>query len=123
MWKQAPEILGEEKIRRYENFKKLLTHIQTEEIAYARGKMKELRSALKKGESAAETFVKFNKIDDIALEGYQGIYEDLKLDQIATGKGLERRLFIKTADGESRSTVFDALEVWDTYIGFEEEIQ
>ena len=119
----SPEILGEEKIRRYENFKKLLTHIQTEEIAYARGKMKELRSALKKGESAAETFVKFNKIDDIALEGYQGIYEDLKLDQIATGKGLERRLFIKTADGESRSTVFDALEVWDTYIGFEEEIQ
>ena len=118
-----PGVWKKEKARRYENFKKLITNLQTAEIAYARGKMKELRSALKKGEQAAEVFVKFNKIEDIALVGYQGIYEQPETDQVATGKGLERKLFLKTADGMKRSTIFDALEVWDTYIGFEEEKQ
>ncbi len=119
-----PEIWENEESRRYENFKKLITNLQTEEIAYARGKLKELRSALKKGKEAAEIFVKFNKIEDITLEAYQGIYKKTETDKVATGIGLERTLFLDTNQKtEKRSTIFDALEVWDTYLGFEEEKQ
>ena len=43
---------------------------------------------------------------------------------MATGIGLERTLFLDTNQKtEKRSTIFDALEVWDIYLGFEEEKQ
>lgn len=116
----SSEIMKKEKIRRYENFKKLITAIQKEEISYARGKMKELRNVLKQGKESTASFIKFNKIDQIALESYQGIYEDVTTEKIGSGQGLERKIFIKTNDEIERATIFDALEVWDTYIGFEE---
>ena len=68
--------------------------------------------------------MKFNKIEDITLEAYQGIYKKTETDKVATGIGLERTLFFDTNQKTvKRSTIFDALEVWDTYLGFEEEKQ
>lgn len=119
----SDKIMKKETIRRYENFKKLILAIQDEKIAYARGKMKELRTVLKEGETAATSFTKFNKLDEIALEGYQGIYKEVSTDKIASGEGLERKLFVRTQDNVERAAIFDALEVWDTYIGFEEAEQ
>lgn len=119
----SDKIVEKETIRRYTNFKKLILSIQNENIAYARGKMKELRTVLKEGKSAVVSFTRFNKLEGIGLEGYQGIYEKVSTDKIASGEGLDRRLFIETLDGIERSTIFDALEMWDTYIGFEEAEQ
>ena len=119
----SDKIMKKETIRRYENFKKLILAIQDEKIAYARGKMKELRTVLKEGETASAFFTKFNKLDEIALEGYQGIYKEVSTDKIASGQGLERKLFVRTQDNVERAAIFDALEAWDTYIGFEEAEQ
>lgn len=116
----APEIWKKEPVRRYDNFKKLITAMKKKNIAYARGKMKELRAAIKRGSESAEFFMRFNKIEDIALESYQGIFESVKTDRIGSGQGLDRKVFVKTSDGRERALVFDALEILDTYIGFEE---
>ena len=98
----SDKIMKKETIRRYENFKKLILAIQDEKIAYARGKMKELRTVLKEGETASASFTKFNKLDEIALEGYQGIYKEVSTDKIASGQGLERKLFVRTQDNVER---------------------
>ena len=121
-------ILEKEPVRQYSNFKKLVNRVQNNEIIYARGKMKELRNALKQGERTAESFVYFNKMEDVMLENLQE--NTYHCDQIASGEGLERKLFIKikegkndSTDGEKHSVIFDALEICDTYIGFKEERQ
>ena len=114
------EINKKEPVRNYANFRKLITKIQSNEIAYARSKMKELRSVLKRGEESARYYLKFNKIEDLSLESYQGIYEKVSMDQIGSGKGLRREVFIKTADGVDRSLLFDALEISDTYIDLDD---
>ena len=105
-----------EPVRNYANFRKLVKKIQNNEISYARGKMKELRSVLKRGEKATGYYLEFNKIEDIMLESYQEIYKKISIDQIGSGKGLERKIFLETADGMERSILFDALEVSDTFI-------
>ena len=124
-WKS---ILEKEPVRQYSNFKKLVNRVQNNEIIYARGKMKELRNALKQGERTAESFVYFNKMEDVMLENLQE--NTYHCDQIASGEGLERKLFIKikegkneSTDGEKHSVIFDALEICDTYFGFKEERQ
>ena len=88
----------------------------------------EIRNALKQGERTAESFVYFNKMEDVMLENLQE--NTYHCDQIASGEGLERKLFIKikegkndSTDGEKHSVIFDALEICDTYIGFKEERQ
>ena len=71
---------------------------------------------MKRGEKATGYYLEFNKIEDIMLESYQEIYKKISIDQIGSGKGLERKIFLETADGMERSILFDALEVSDTFI-------
>jgi hypothetical protein len=63
------ELMECEQIRRYDNFKKtseiLKRDTQTGKIP--RGKLKELRNALKEGEQSAEYYMKSNLIYDLAL--------------------------------------------------------
>lgn len=120
------EILEKEKIRQYANFKKLLTKIINDknvENRYSRSKIKEMRNAIKQGETVAEAFMRFNNISDISFDAYQGIYTSPDINNIGTGKELERKLFIKTYDQIERSVVFDAIELLDTYIELKDEFE
>lgn len=114
----APEtVRTEEPIRWYRNFRRLARSIRQGEITYARGKMKALRGVLKCGRAETEYYLKFNRIEKLALDCYQGIYKEIKYDEgIGTGEGLEQKIYVKTRDGNVRSLIFDAIEVSDTYI-------
>lgn len=116
------EIWEKEEVRRYDNFRTLITNLQSKEIAYARGKIKEFREALKDGEQAAWYYLKNNLIDDFAMLGYAGIYTNLKYDRLFTGEGQDRKLFIETTDGKERSLFFDAIELLDTYVKLENSL-
>ena len=110
------EIWDREKIRRYENFRTLVTNLQSDQIAYARGKIKEFCAALKEGEQTAWYYMKNNLMDELALVGFADIYEEVKNDRLFTGRGLDRKIFAQTADGKDRALFFDAIEMLDTYI-------
>ena len=113
----APEeILEKEPIRQYAKFRKLEKNILNNEIAYARGKVKQLRGMLKQGEKEANHFMKFNQIEDLVLESYQGIFVDIDYTHTFDGDGLERKIFVKTYDQVERSILFDAIELLDTFV-------
>jgi hypothetical protein len=113
------ELMECEQIRRYDNFKKtsqiLKRDTQTGKIP--RGKLKELRNALKEGEQSAEYYMKSNLIYDLALIDYEG--KKIDTDKIASGKGMDRKVFVQTADGKERSLLFDSIEIMDTYISLD----
>ncbi|MBQ9887300.1 MAG: hypothetical protein IJM37_10665 [Lachnospiraceae bacterium] len=112
----ADEIMTKEKIRQYEKFRKLISGFIDEDMDYARGKLKSLRGILKEGEDAAKHFLVFNKIEDVTLDSYQGIFVDVDTDKIGSGKGLDRKVFVETSDKIKRSVLFDAIELSDTFI-------
>ena len=117
----APDAISQkEPIRQYSNFKKLITKLISEEISYARGKIKELRTALKQGETSARYFLKFHNLEDIILESYYDIFKDLDYFKTGTGQKMKRPVFIQTSDHKFRSYLFDAIELIDTYLGLED---
>ena len=97
------DIMKKEPIRQYRIFKKLMKILWNQEDSLARGKMKELRTALKQGEKATETFLKFNKMTDISI----GCPE------------VENKSFLTTQDGVTRAVLFDAIEVVDAFIALD----
>ncbi len=118
---EAPEeILAKERFRQYIHFRKLIRKILSNDIAFARGKMKNLRQVLKQGEAAVQHYLKFNKIEDIAMDCYQGVYVNDEIAGVGTGRGLERKMSVTTADGVQRSLLFDAIEMMDTFVSLEE---
>ena len=123
---EAPESIKEnikkkEDLRWYENFKKLMKKFSNEEISYARGKIKELRSYLKQGENAAKYYMKCNLIDELSLIGYQGIFREVDPEKAFTGTPLERNIFEQTHDEKKRCLLFDAIEILDTFIALDKE--
>lgn len=75
---KAPrEIMEKEPIRQYEEFKRLQERIQSKEIDYAKGKMKELRRALKLGAKETEYFLKFNKLKDLEERAEKSLLFDV----------------------------------------------
>ena len=82
--------------------------------------MKNLRQVLKQGEAAVQHYLKFNKIEDIAMDCYQGVYVNDEIAGVGTGRGLERKMSVTTADGVQRSLLFDAIEMMDTFVPLEE---
>lgn len=108
-----------EQTRQYKKFKKVEAILMDKEKGYARSSIKNLRSVLRRTESDAKYYLTYHKIDDLAMISYQGTYKDTDTDGIGKGKGLEGRLFIKTADGKERSTLFDAIEMMDTFINLD----
>ena len=99
----SSEIMKKEPIRQYHIFKKLTKVLWNQEDSLARGKVKGLRQAIKQGECATETYLKFNKMTDITV----GCPE------------VERKSFITTQDGITRSVLFDAIEVVDAFIALD----
>ena len=116
----APEVIRQiDENREYNKFSKLLRQLLNQDDPYASGKLKQMRSVLKKGEIETIYYMKFNKIYDLAMSSYQGIYKELDYSKIGTGEWLERRVFVKTADGKERSVLFDAVELIDNFLFLE----
>ena len=115
LWAE-PDVWKKERIRRYDNFRRLICGIRQEKIAYARGKLKEFREALRSGEKAAQYYLKSNLLEELSLAGYEGIYKELEFDQLFSGQGLEGKIFADTCDGERRSLFFDSIEMMDTFV-------
>lgn len=116
----APKKICEiESTRQYKKFKIVEALIMDKENGYARSSIKNLRSVLRRSESDAKYYLTYHKIDELAMTSYQGTYKDMDTDGIGSGKGLEGRLFVRTADGRERSTLFDAIEMMDTFINLD----
>lgn len=111
----------------YSEFKRQVERIQKKDYIDARGKMKELRNVLKQGQEATKAFIQFNKMEDVMLCGMQKDMTDYS--KVGTRQAQKRELYPAMRNGLEdekttvRSAIFDALEIWDTYIGFEEDMQ
>jgi hypothetical protein len=88
----SEKILEMEPLRRYENFRNLISEIQKEEN-YAKGSLKELRSVLKQGEKETEYYLRFHQIETLLKERLQDNFDLL----------------------------YDAVELIDTFVQLEEE--
>ena len=110
------EVLEKEKYRQYNKFKLMMQKLQTNEIAYSRGRLKELRTVLKQGENAAKHYLHFHKIEEVTRDSYQEIFTEVDISGIGMGKQLERKIFLETQDGKNRTILFDAIELLDTYL-------
>lgn len=113
------EVCERETARRYQNFSKVEKIISNKSTGYARGSVKELRSVLRRKENDAWYYLQYHKIEQLAMECYQGIYKPMDFENAPSGKGLDRMLFVQTSDGEERSTIFDAIEIMDKYVSLE----
>lgn len=113
------ELMQCEQFRRYEDFKKRAKILERDMQAgrISRGKVKELRSALKEGEQSSIYYMKSNLIDDLPLLEQEG--NEIDTSKIGQGQGMERKIFVDTADGQKRSLLFDAIEMLDTYISLD----
>lgn len=92
-----PEILNRDKKKKYESFIRKLKKIQDNGNDIGKGKIKELRSIMKKGEVETNNYLKFYK-----LEG--------KLDAGFKGE------MIAEEESEKTNSLFDAIEVMDTFL-------
>ena len=144
--KASEEVNQKEPVRQYGNFRKLMKRIlkSPEKDFYASGALKELRSALKRGENAALYYLRYHNMETSLVDGLQEIYQkmdeekteiksgktsegkllieaDYEKLEIGSGKSLEGKLFIETLDGKKRSALFDAIEVMDTFLLVEED--
>ena len=112
---KAPnDILTREKIRQYDKFRKLMLLLDKED-GYASGKLKQMRSVLKNGEKSARYFLKFHKIEDLAMESYHEAFEKIDVPKAVAESGLSRQIFVETQDGKKRSVLFDAVELLGNY--------
>ena len=109
-------VVNKEKVRLYDNFRKLYSKISTKDDGYAHSKLKQLRPILKQGEDASRIYLKYNRIDNIARFSYVDIFEEIDIGRIGTGQVQEGRIFVNTTDGKERSILFDAIEIMDNYI-------
>lgn len=115
------EVIRKEPYRRYGNFRRIIENIGTHELEYSRIRLKELRTALKKGEDATQHYIRFHRIEGIARDCYQGVFVETDHSRIGTGQGLEGKLFLDTFDGKRRTVLFDAIEAMDSFIALKSE--
>lgn len=105
--------------KKYDNFRNFVDDIQNKKNNLARGKIKELRSVLKKGEVESRNYIRFNSLEDILYKPIEHFDKDvskqlLNLNQNES-KGLEKLIFSKEGD----CLFFDGIEIMDTFIKLE----
>lgn len=118
------EIMKDKKLiaRKYDNFKRVINRIQHNETTYGKGKIKELRGALKKGKIATQNYLEFNQMEEILVENRpkeEGI-QKADLMRLFTGHTEKGDAFLKQDDEKEHSILFDAIELMDSFIAFEE---
>ncbi len=107
--------------RKYSSFKRSILTILADESKYGTGKVKGLRAALKKGETATKNYLSFYQMEQILIENRprnEEISEE-DIEQFFTGQAKKREAFIGQPDQKKHSTLFDAIEMMDTYLAIE----
>lgn len=122
----APSQIMEDKIyiaKKYSSFKRIILAILANESKYGIGKIKGLRSALKKGEVATKNYLFFYQMEQILIENRprneEISEEDMK--RFFTGQVKKGEAFIEQPDQKKHSILFDAIELMDTYLAIEKE--
>lgn len=120
----APEeIMSKEEysVRLYENFKRIIHRVQNNGETYGNGKLKELRGALKKGETATRNYLVFNQMEDILVENRPGHEKITEVDlmQLFSGKEIKGVAFVPQEDGKKHSILYDSIELMDSFIALE----
>ena len=116
----APEeVSAKEPYRQYDKFRALMKKLQSKELSYSRGRLKELRTVLKQGETATNHYIRFHKLEELTKDSYQGIYTEVDISGIGTGKQLESKVFLETRNGK-RAILFDVIELLDTFLELDE---
>lgn len=98
--------------KKYNSFKALVTMIQKKQPVYGIGKVKGLRGALKQGETAANSYVISNRMEELLSDTHQG---EIDFSKMFLGENHKWNNFIEL-DGVKVSYLFDAIEMMDTYV-------
>lgn len=101
--------------RTYQFFRSMCGKMKGEYGHIARGKLKELRTALKQGRVESGFFLREKEIGDLLYEPLEAAYT---LEQ--WGDKLKNKNAFQEIDGETRCLFFDALEMIDHFTPFEE---
>lgn len=106
--------------RKYSDFKRLITLLIGKEKkgSYPNGKIRELRGALKEGERSAANYLLFNRMEDLLLDA-KAQQDEMSISNIGKGVKEEIPVFVPFTDEKKYSTVFDAIELMDTYLCLE----
>lgn len=118
----APQSIMEDSnytLKMYENFKRVICALQSNKATYGTGKVKELRSALKQGETATKNYLEFNRMKDILKENKTGEVKGEDLLKLFTGFNEDDTAFVMSDDGRKHSILFDSIELMDTFIPME----
>ena len=116
----APADINFEECRSYGFFRTLCTAMQENSGGLARGKVKEMREAIRQGEVETQFFLRDREISDILNRIFDAEYrtEDAKWDEyvkmLGGAKSLVKEPF-KALDGEKRCLLFDAVEMMDHF--------
>lgn len=109
--------------KKYTNFRGTIRAIQHCEQEYGIGKVKELRSALKKGKKASENYLYFNKMEQF-LEKVGSRDLNLNLDRLFSGAEDQIPYYVTLQENgvqKEHSIVFDAIELMDTYLALDHQ--
>ncbi len=113
-------------VRTYAYFRYLCTALRGEYGKIARGKLKDLRTALRQGETETRFFLMDRQISDLLYHPFDAKYQTEEqyreaLQSIIHGNQEEKKAFTDPdEDGVKRSLFFDALEMIDHFEPVEE---
>lgn len=111
--------------RTYAFFRYMCQAMQGEYGNIARGKIKELRNALKQGALESKFFMQDKQIENLLYHGFDAVYQDREArwnkyrSAIYQGEALEKDVFYEI-DGEKYCLFFDAVELIDRCAFFKE---
>lgn len=117
----APDqIMKDEKFvaKKYKNFRSIISRIQKGEDKFGTGKIKELRSAIKRGEIETRNYIHFNCMEEMLTEyrPHKEQIDDEDMKKLFTGAKVDAPAFIKIeGDEKKHSMIFDAIELMDTF--------
>ena len=100
------KVLSKEPSRDYSIFKKLVIGMKNDDQSFARGKIKQLREAISRGENIVELYLTQNLMGNLKYDGYP-----------------EKGAYVTTSDGVKRSKFFDAIEILDTFLPLDSEVE
>ena len=100
------KVLSKDPSRDYSIFKKLVIGMKNDDQSFARGKIKQLREAISRGENIVELYLTQNLMGDLKYDGYP-----------------EKGAYVTTSDGVKRSKFFDAIEILDTFLPLDSEVE
>lgn len=112
-------------VRTYDFFREMLRSMKGEYGKIARSKIKELRMAVKQGQTATAFFMHDRQINNLLYHSFTAKYrtEEQQMEQYRkalSGRGPLEKAVFAGIDGRTRCLFFDAVEMIDHYEPFEE---